>query len=107
MTTVATQSVWQQARKAFDGLLASLETPAPSRDRWAGRRFTILSQSGETIEVSDARGRPETIALPYGAVQTIEDFVSAHALPNADGLTLAREPFELEGLTFWRWTVGF
>ena len=105
MMAMATQTVWQHARKAFEGLFILDEPQAPAADPWAGRRFTILHRLGESVDVADETRIVETITLPYGALRMIDAHLAAHDRVDAAGLMLVREPFELEGLQFWRWAI--
>ena len=97
MSALASNNVWQQAFKVVSDLFAPVEAPVV-RDPWAGRRFTIIRRIGDAVDVRDASGRAETIALSFGARQTIDAFVAAIGRKDAVGLTLVRESFCLEGV---------
>ncbi len=104
MSALGSSTVWQQAYKAVADLFAPDDVPLPG-DAWAGRRFTILRRAGDHVDLREANGHEETIALSFGARQTIDAFVAARGRADAVGLTLVRESFCLEGLPFWRWAV--
>jgi hypothetical protein len=95
---------WRQAWKS------ALENPTTSRepaeDRFAGRRFTIIAWTGDTMTLRDERGQVEIVPLAYGARQTIAEAVAERRAMTPVGLAVLREPFEVEDLTFWRWRVA-
>ncbi|MBS7696135.1 MULTISPECIES: hypothetical protein [unclassified Chelatococcus] len=80
--------------------------PSPgSGDRWIGRRLTIIAVDDQGLTVQDGRGTIETLPLSYGLQQALSNTMRDTGRDTPAGFVLLREPFDVDGLPFWRWAV--
>jgi hypothetical protein len=87
-----------------DALFGSDQRPRPIAEPPLGP-FRIVGSSGNHMEIEDSTGLRSTVPVSHGLSVKLAIILRRHGLATPFGLTVRREPFDVEGTVFYRWTV--
>jgi hypothetical protein len=67
--------------------------------------YRIVATAPDQMEIEDRAGARSSIPLSLGARTTLAGALRQHGLKSPLGLTIRREPFDVDGAIFYRWAV--